>query len=79
MSTVIIDQVLLAQGVLQLQRTSSSSVCDATFSQKDERSVLWLRISTCFLNVWKHGPVVRVARASGTYWSVHVLFVAVHQ
>lgn len=78
MSTVIIDQVLLAQGVLQLQRTSSSSSkCDATFSQKDERSVLWLRILICFLDVWKHGPVVRVARASGTYWEL--LIVAVHQ
>lgn len=47
MSTVIMDQVLLAQGAQQRQRTaSSSSVMQRviSFSQKDERSVLWLRL-----------------------------------
>lgn len=77
MSTAIMDQVFVALGELQLQRTASSSKCDATcaisFSQKDERSVLCLRVLICFLDVWKHGPVVRGTRALG------VLFVAVHQ
>jgi len=74
------DQVLLAQGALQLQRTafSSSVMQHVRFSQKDDRSVLWvLRVLICFLDVWKHGPIIRVTRAPWT--NIGVLFIAVHQ
>lgn len=36
-----------------------------------------LRLLICFLDVWKHGPIIRVARAPGT--NIGVLFIAVHQ